>query len=433
MMSLFSVVQLYRFLESPRFDADTIHGEANYLLAKPYLDAVVASGFGRFEEIIVDGEDVDCNSLPDQGDKLSFEFKCVHETSENFHENLDDFLAADPRIVRGELPAEFFLVQENFYSKDMYKPDLIQSLYSLCEFIKCLSGLALYHDAKNGFKLVFVPTNSKGGSKSIVLETVLSRDLLLSVGALDCSLLRGLDDGAKTDPHYSEKIGVFGVTLTELYEKCSDNQKFFDYLVRNWSAFLVSYHNNLAVYLSGFAFHKAKKEVAQAEFDLASQFSKVIGDITAKLLGIPVSFAAVLIMLKSTDELEMISVLVSLLLFGVVMRGVLKNQYRHLERILHARDIVIGSFEGKRSDYPNDLSLAIDSMSSALKNDEIAILKQLRFLSLISWGPLVLAILLLCYRCFYFLTKTAENFFIWIVGFLDSFSMLQGYGLAFSI
>jgi hypothetical protein len=422
-MSISSVVQLYRFIEPPRFEGGKIFGEADYSLVRPYLKAVVDSGFGRFEEIIVDDEEVDSDELPLHGDTASFVFKCVHSTSENFHESLISFLRSDPGISKGELPEEFFLIEENFYSRDVNRPDLIQSLYSICEFIKCLSGLALYHDAKNGFKLVFVPTSSKGGGKSIVLDARLSIDILADVENLDCSLLRELDNSAKADPHYSEKIGVFGVTLTELYERCSDNQKFFDYLVRNWGSFLISYHNNLAVYLSGFAFHKAKKEVAQAEFDLASQFSKVIGDITAKLLGIPVSFAAVLLMLKSTEKLEMISVLVSLFCFGVVMRGVLKNQYRHLKRILHARDIVIGSFEGKKSDFPSELSQAIDAMKEALFQDEKIIVKQLKFFAWMSWGPFISAIVLLVYRYWTILVECFGA--IWINA-IDSVGLVWG-------
>lgn len=397
-MTISTAVELYRFLDSPKFESNTVFGVANYLHAKPYLEASAKSNFGRFEEIIVDGEEVDVQNLPLDGNDLSFEFKCVNSNSENFHESLTAFLKSDSKIFRGDLPSEFFLVEENYYSQDLEKPELMLSLFSVCEFIKHLSTLALYHDAKNGFKLVFVPTSSKGGSKSIVLDARLSTDLLAKAGVLDCGLLKELDKGAPSDPHYSEKIGVFGVTLTELYDKCGSNQNFFDYLVENWTGFLSAYHNNLAVYLSGFAFHKAKKEVAQAEFDLAAQFSKVIGDITAKLLSIPLSFAAVMVMLKSSDKLEIISVLVSLLFFGFVMREVLKNQYRHLERILHARDIVMGALEGKESDYPDELSQAINAMKGALARDEGAIFKQLRFFSWVSWGPFILAVALLIYR-----------------------------------
>ncbi|MCT7041785.1 hypothetical protein M1717_26490, partial [Salmonella enterica subsp. enterica serovar Pomona] len=54
----------------------------------------------------------------------------------------------------------------------------------------------------------------------------------------------------------------------------------------------LAYDNNLSVYLSGFNFHKARKDVAAAELDFSEKTAKTISDLTAKILTIPLSLLA---------------------------------------------------------------------------------------------------------------------------------------------
>lgn len=396
-MSLYAAVKLYRFLNCPECANNSFDGKASFSELMPYVKEVVESKFGRFEEIIVDEVEYQPDCLPESGEELSFTYNCVSSSTSTFYKNVDYFINSNIDIHRGAVPYEYYLVDENYYSKDECSPDFIPKLNSLCELISALSKLALYHDYKDGFRLVFLPSDNKEG-KPIVVETKITRNLLEKVNIIDCRILNELSNGSRADPHYSEKIGVFGATLSELFQRKSPKENSFDFLVSHWGEFLVSYHNHLSVYLSGFAFHKAKREVAEAEFDLAGQFSKVIGDIATKLFGIPISFAALIVITKNDDGIEVAAAFFSLLFFGLIMFGIVKNQRRHLNRILHARDVVLGAIEGKRSEYPDELSREIDAMNNALIDDEKSIKRQLNFYSWLIWIPFVSASLLLFYR-----------------------------------
>jgi hypothetical protein len=163
----------------------------------------------------------------------------------------------------------------------------------------------------------------------------------------------------------------------------------FSKLVKEWDNFLYTYKKNLETYLSGFAFHKAKREVAEAEVEIASQFSKIVGDITGKLFAIPLSFAAVIAFSKATDTLDKALVFVGLLISSLIIYGVVSNQKRQLERITHAKDIVLGSFRGNADIYPADLSDAITNMKDNLDKNESKLNSTLGYFMFLAWVPVI--------------------------------------------
>ncbi|MDP1097763.1 hypothetical protein Q6288_27140, partial [Klebsiella quasipneumoniae] len=78
----------------------------------------------------------------------------------------------------------------------------------------------------------------------------------------------------------------------------------FQQLIEHWTDFRLAYDNNLSVYLSGFNFHKARKDVAAAELDFSEKTSKTISDLTAKILAIPLSLLAAIGIWKLNDLTE---------------------------------------------------------------------------------------------------------------------------------
>jgi len=325
---------------------------------------------------------------------VTFMYRIVPRDNATFHANLAALLKSGTAISRGIYPEDYYLIDLDFYSEDSGdRPASVVSLTSVCTIIRGLQSLAIYHDQRNASRLVFVAP-SESSTPHVVIEPKISEALLVKVVTpLDLRIIEDLSsESGESDPHRSAKCGVFGVTITEFLKSLSPTES-FDHLIANWTGFLDTYQKNLGTYLSGFAFHKAKREVAKAEFDFADQYGKLIGEIATKLFSIPLSFAAIATLPKSTSLAESIVVILGLIVVGIIVSGTVDNQEQQLIRVSHAKDLVLGALEGRKQSYPDDLKNAIDSMEMQLTQNEASIKKKFRLFKLIGWLPLVVGLL----------------------------------------
>ena len=408
-MGLTLIVDLYRktgrpCLESGRFSAEIPYSPEYGMI----ISAIRAEAPEVFVELLVDGHEVlESDSLPTSGTKISFIICLPDRSANSFHDSLGELLRLSPQISRGEIPSDYYLIKENYYSNDEICPPKFITLSAICKLIKKLSQLAHYHDSKSSvdhFKLVFLlPDDSKKNSPT-VLETKISEEML-DFPAPDLTLLNHLCSGdLSTDPHYNEKIGVFCSTLIDFIANTPSTQNPFSHLVRAWVQFIDSYQNNLGTYLSGFAFHKAKKEVAEAELQIAEQFAKVISEIAGKLLSIPVSFAVVIAVHKTNEPMEATLLIVGLLLAAIIISGAVSNQQDQLQRISHAKNVIFDSIEGKKESYPAELRTAVDEMVKNLNKNELKLGKLLWTYRVLCWIPVLagLAIYIFSFFKIYF-------------------------------
>lgn len=206
--------------------------------------------------------------------------------------------------------------------------------------------------------MIFIHSGEGTQNYPIELECNITPDLL-RCNIPNMSLLEELTENVCPTPHHHSKKTIFSSTITEFVKQTPDGQKAFDFLVHNWDEFLRRFDNDFSTYLSGFAFHKAKREVAKSEFELADQFSKVLGDINSKLLSVPLSVAGIVALLKSNSPIEKLLLLAGLLIVSWLLYEVVKNQKRQLNRIIHAKQVAFNSIEGEKENYPDDLKLAI--------------------------------------------------------------------------
>ncbi len=400
-MKLSSIVNLFRASGRPEIKASRFSASVDFTPKIIKIVEEIRSQDGSvFEEILVDKiEFLDNEPLPEAGNKISFILLLPGDSANSFHSSIKGLLNNAPQISKGELPVDYYLVEEDYYSLDEGSLPQIETLFSICSLIKKISGLAHYHDSKtttDHYRLVFIQPDDMR-TASFELETTVSEEML-NCPPLDISFLSDLSRGdANTDLHHNEKVGVFRTTLVEFLSTPSLFQAHFLYLVKNWDGFVEKYQRNLGTYLSGFAFHKAKREIAESEFNLAEQFSKVISEIAGKLLSIPVSFAIVIIVSKSTSPLEIILLITGLLIASIIIAGAVRNQQFQLNRIGHAKKVMFDAIEGKNERYPEDLKISVDEMVSSLDKNE----KNLRILlwtyRCLCWVPPILSSALFYY------------------------------------
>lgn len=397
-MSFGSIVELYRKCGLPEIEdgAIKVDIQADEQIFKSLQTVHRAYGY-LFREVLIDGKEYFEGQeleFPDNG-HLEFEFVLPTDSDNKFYEDTNDLLKNSGRVCKGKLPDQFYIIDSDYFNEDNRPSDRVKTLASICKVIELLSKIAHYHDQKtasDSHKLVFINPDEGSDRPAIVLETCIE-PVFLDQKPLDYSILEDLANTSRSsDPHLVAKKGVFWSSLAEFLAKIEQARKAFFNLISEWDAFLDLYQKNLETYLSGFAFHKAKRDVAQAELNLASQFSSVIGDITGKLLAIPVSVGALLAIDKVDNIFEQVIFNIGLFISSLLIVGVVDNQQRQFGRISHAKDVVLGSFEGKKEQYPEDLVDAVDNMVTNLNKNEVNLKATLYFFRCLAWVPFILSV-----------------------------------------
>ncbi len=402
-MSLSPIVELFRASGPPEFTSGRFSAELRFNgETRNLIENVWKQNPGVFEELLVDGREVlDNDPLPSSGVKFTFTVQPPQNSSSTFHLSLNDFIKTTPQISRGQIPSDYYLVNENYYSEDNNHPKKIINLSIICKIIDNLSRIAHYHDTKTSadhFKLVFFQPGGAKNTSPVELDTKVTEEIL-SYDAPDLSIIDNLSkSSASIDPHYNEKIGVFWSTLTEFMKNDIGTLTKFSYLIKNWSLFIDNYQNNLGTYLSGFAFHKAKREVAEAEFQIADQFAKVISEIAGKLLSIPVSFAVVIAITKTSSAIEGPLLVCGLLLASTIIAGAVRNQQKQLERIDHAKTVIFDAIEGKCDSYPEKLQESVADMKNNLNKNEVSLRRLLWVYRTLSWAPAIVGVFIYAFN-----------------------------------
>ncbi len=398
-MNISPLVQLFRASDDRAFEEGLISGVTEYESGLRLIRLAEENGSGRVEGARADGVEIDAGYLEDapaEGCSLFYRFRIHTQSLSTFHASLDKLLFAGSEISRGIFPSEFYIVDIDAYSGDTEPCWIIHSLATACRAIALLAKIAHYHDSKSDtgyLQLVFIDAASEKLIKPILVNTIVSSEIVRICRSIDLSLLEQLAGAApESDPHFASRQGVFYATVSEFLGGSSGKEDNFEKLLSEWKIFSNTFQANLNTYVSGFAFHKAKKEVAEAEFDIAGQYAKVLGDITGKLLAIPISFAALVALSKAGELSESIFLVLGLMFASLLISGVIHNQRRHFKLIKQAKAIVIDSINGKIDSYPKELRCSIETMKSTLSTDECRLRWTLNILQVLAWSPSIIGV-----------------------------------------
>lgn len=402
-MSCFeTVVELFRYIGHPDFDAINNRFSATIPYDRKIYDFLVSlqphTAWGEIEEIIIDNQDIDVDdNIPVAGKSITLTISISTGTSESFFSDIKDLIQKSPMLNRGCLRESFYLVEEDFYFNEIEAEHIAETpelsvLKNLCDFILCLSKVAHYSNSQSDdacHKLVFLK-NSNAKSLPLIIETNVDYTLL-ATGVKDLKILESFADEKKaiTDGNYFERKGIFINTVVDFLDSV-DVKKQFHFLFSEWDEFLRLYHNNLGVYLSGFSFHKVRKEVAEAEANLAERFSKIMSDMIAKLLGIPVSLVATFGMIKLNSLPEMFVVFLGILLTSVIMFFIVKSQYAQFRIICEAKDIIFSPLIKKSVGYTEDLKQLVHNAKTNLDKNQDMLNRYLLFFKCLCWIPTAL-------------------------------------------
>lgn len=408
MSDLFKIVQLFRASTNVEFDGACITGTVVYSkTVENILKNILKGHFsaGRLRELEIDQVNIDYEEdFPATWKTCSYNFIVNQSDSSKFYSNSSDFVHASC-LSKGCFPEDYFIVDDNFYSQEENKPSFILTLEKILSLICSLAKIAHYHDIKHEgghsfYRLVFI-MDSESKSTSAVLETSLENDIL-NVKSINSQLINGLVSiNPLADAHYEEKINTFRNTLIEYI---TSTKPTFTQLVKDLESINKLYANNLAVYMSAFSFHKARKEIADAEIDFAEKISKTLLDLSNKVLAIPISLVGSVALFKLIETGEILVALIGIILTSMIMHLIIISQQKQFDRVIHARDVVFSSLlkkiesEDKELLKTSDLEVRIEEAKSHLKDNESFCRDVLFFLLSASWVPTCIGTLIVLYK-----------------------------------
>ena len=400
-MSLSDVVQIYRKSNRPTLT------DNSFIAVLPASEETIAliknidqdrDKFGIEEITDAHGSDLEVDELTISESDLTIEIT-LGSNIQHFL-SLEQLVSNSSGIKKGELPSDFYLFEEDIYYPIESNDDLLK-LKQLCFLISSLLKLAHYHNVKDlteEHQLVFL--SGENTDTPLVIAMTPSANLL-TADLTKASILADLiaDESSITDTHHSAKITIFSTTLKEFLPKSLSPADSFEYLILNWGIFADLYLNNLNTYSSGFAFHKAKKEVAAAEITFAEQLSNIMSDINGKILSIPVSLTAIVAMVPVTNSIIVDCLIVlGLLMTSTFIVGSIQNQQGRFHIVKQSQYIVFESIQGTAVSFPDDLQVRIDQMK-ATTTKNIAVTKNwLKLFRTIAWLPCLLGASFLCLK-----------------------------------
>lgn len=132
--------------------------------------------------------------------------------------------------------------------------------------------------------------------------------------------------------------------------------------------------------------------MATAQLSIADQMSKVVSDISGKILSVPISLAVVIAIAKADGVLESTILVLGIVLTSALLAETLAAQKLQYERIKHSRTIMFEAHKQKLQQYPKDLQKFLSEATTGLSKNETKLRRSLYTLRFISWVPAVAAI-----------------------------------------
>ena len=126
---------------------------------------------------------------------------------------------------------------------------------------------------------------------------------------------------------------------------------------------------------------------------IAEKLSKILNDIIGKMLGIPISFVAIIALNKSKSLTESLFIVLGLIIAAIVLSGTVANQQNQFRRIKHSINLIVNSIEGRKDIYPADLKDKIKEMTTGLVKNQRRLSIILWTFRILSWVPVIVAMI----------------------------------------
>nr|BDD47133.1 hypothetical protein 12 [Saccharospirillaceae bacterium] len=401
-MNLEPFVRIYRYGENFKYEAPRLYVAGNLEESRDALSdclQVVSESRAEIDYLSVDGTtiNVDNGKLPAAG---KFEIKITLPTtgSDRFYHSISEFISINKKTLSdGNFPSEFFLIDDNYYSGDSEKNTNIERLKNHVRFAFLLSKVADYSgSSKTGIeKLVFIRSEEGGANKALTIIPNITPELIkldLDISDLE-AVLESIDE---KKGHYVEKRAIFNQSLVDYYAADSEGVELLS-VARDWNAVNKLYRDNLDTYISGFSVHKARKEIAEYEFELNKRYSELASQLHSKVLAVPVSVGAIGFMVRFPDFLIQLVFLVAAVVTTWITWSSVNNQEKQADILRHSKRFSVDSFKGRFSEPPEEINEHIRKSKIIFSNADQKLSRDCKYYKRLSFSPTAIAALIIVF------------------------------------
>ena len=397
---LTDAVELYRRAGRPEWSHGDrqFSGEVGYAESRDLLDRLhrQTGRDGRLDDLKIDGQLVFLHldeELPATGDRATFVFSTPTRDGTRFFRNSRE-LVDYPPLGRGEFPDCFYLVEEDYlHGEDGTPPDTVCNLVDLTQFITALAEVADHKydtEGTGAWTLVFRTKDGLG-----LLETRFGEELLgMKIPSFAREVVEGLHTGSD-GIHQKEKRWMFMATMCEFLK---DGMSFHKFIKRGvqWAK---AYENDLQTYLSGFSFEEVKRKIAEEHTRFAEQVSTILGDITVKVLSLPLSVAVVMILKAQAEKAPWWFPILLLMMVAFAIDRLVRHYQRVVPRVEQNIAMVFGKMKTKDSVvYPSELDDSVKVVVKSLRQETKKLHTTLCIYLIAAWAvPIIGVIMVLCY------------------------------------
>lgn len=373
-------MQLYRLLGRPALLDDRIvyNGACTAEIRECIVKCrSLAERFGQ----LVEADETNGN--------IEVEFYLPTSESGRFHLDFISFVRATPTLGKGKLPENFYVIEDDWSTTDGVENSSYDSVKACCELIDGLCGLVAVADRKSStfHENIFfaLPADENRKPKTFVLETKVDESIL-SLNLRHVKLVKLLSSAHNEHKiHLEERKLIFSSAIADVIELAGE-EAVFPFVLKHWDEVLQKYWQNLQAYVHGFSFDKVRTELAKAELEYGTKLSGVLSDMAGKMLALPVSFGALVLLDKAVAPIEVMSIAVGVLMVTLIFCGVLWNQKLNIQRLDNSLNITFDLFDKRLNTYPGNLQ-------RLLTNTRKEIRSQRKFLVMTLWFFLALAVL----------------------------------------
>ena len=392
---LADAVMLYRRAGRPEWSDRQFHGELDYAKSRELLGRLhkQPKKNGRFDDLKIDGEWIqDGDELPATGDRATFAFTTSTQDGVRFFRSVAELAGYRP-LGRGRLPERFYLVEEDYqHGETKTSLDTVRNLVDLTRFVTALADLADHKydtEGTGAWTLVFRTKDGLG-----LLETRFGKELLsVKVPSVAREVVEGLRSGSD-GIHQKEKRWMFRATMCEFLKDGASFREFVECGVK-WAE---AYENDLQTYLSGFSFEEMKRKIAEEHARFAEHVSTILGDITVKVLSLPLSVVVAMIMKTQAANLPWWFPILLLAMVAFPIACLVGHYKRIVPRVEQNIRMVFDKMKTRDSIvYPKELDNSVKEVVESLQRETGRLRRTLLIYSIAAWAVPVIGVVMVLY------------------------------------
>lgn len=330
-------VELYRAMGTPSFE------EGKRFTKQCEVTAGLQNAIYKYQNSLEKIVEIDFDYVDERNVEIGF--RIPSSVNGEVFSDVGDFLRKTTSLVKGDYRDNFYIAEIDYFSGDDHAPEVIIRIKKLTEFIKSLREfVALSIDreqAMQGSKIFFLkPSDGKSPQKAATLKIRVNSDTVIH-NINGFSILKALINPKHKEvkTQVEERILLMNTAIAQIIDECEDDDDAdFDYLVKNWGKVNKKYLHDLHAYVSTFSFDAVKKKISDGLIESTTKINNSIGEVATKLLAIPASLGALIVVGGSTSTVAFIFGIIGVIVASLIILRTIWHYQKQIENLAKSFD-----------------------------------------------------------------------------------------------